>query len=208
MKALIVDDHPVSRRGLRTILTDAVQLEECFDAGSAGPALELGRRHHPDVVLLDMRRPDDMATPELCRQMRRVLPEACIVIVTAFDRILEIRDCLRAGANGCLLKDTSELDMTAALRSLIAGQCVIDPRIAQRLAAGLVGGRTAPSLRLTERERDVLDLIAEGRSNRAIATQLHVAEATVKGHVSSLLDKLGASSRLEAVVRASDEGLI
>jgi DNA-binding NarL/FixJ family response regulator len=208
MKALIVDDHPVSRRGLRTILTGAFELEQCFDASSAGPALDIGRRHRPDIVLLDMRRPDDMPTPELCRRMRQVLPEARIVIVTAFDRILEIRDCLRAGANGCLLKDTSELDLAEALRSLVAGQCVIDPRIAQRLAVGLVGGPTAPTLRLTERERDVLDLIAEGRSNRAIAGRLHMAEATVKGHVSSLLDKLGASSRLEAVIRASEAGLI
>ncbi len=208
MRALIIDDHPIARRGLRTVLHETFPIEECFEADSAGAALELARAHLPDLVLVDMRRPDTMPTPELCRQLRSTLPEGSIVIVTAFDRIGDIRDCLQAGINGCLLKDTSELDMTAALRSILAGEYIIDPRIAQRLLGELIGARGGSALRLTEREREVLDLIAEGRSNRAIGEQLHLSEATVKGYVSSLLDKLNATSRLEALVRASDAGLI
>lgn len=208
MRALVIDDHPVARKGLVTILHETFTLTACLQAGDASAALALAADHLPDLVLVDVRRPDDTPTPELCRRLRALLPEACMVLVTAFDRVGEIRDCLRAGADGCLLKDTSEVDVSAALRAMVAGTTVIDPRIAHELARELVGGRNAASPHLTERERAVLDHIAEGRSNRAIAEQLHISEATVKGHVSSLLDKLHASSRLEALVRASESGLI
>jgi DNA-binding NarL/FixJ family response regulator len=153
--------------------------------------------------------PDAMPTAELCRQLRGLLPRARIVIVTAFDRLGEIEDCLAAGADGCLLKDTTDVDFTAALRTIRAGQTVIDPRIAQRLATDLLGRRSSSTdVHLTAREREVLHLIAEGCSNRAISERLQLSEATVKGYVSSLLYKLGVSSRLEALVRASDAGLI
>ena len=141
--------------------------------------------------------------------MREALPDIKIVIVTAFDSSGEIRDCLVAGADGCLLKDTSETDMAAALRTTVTGTPALDPRIAFQLARDLTS-QPAPAHapHLTGREQEVLRLLAEGRSNRAIARQLGLSEATIKGHVSRLLDKLGASSRLEAVVRATDTGLI
>jgi len=129
--------------------------------------------------------------------------------VTAFDTSGEIRDCLTAGADGCLLKDTSETDMAAALRTATTGAPALDPRIAFQLARDLASeppSTRAP--RLSAREKQVLGLLAEGLSNRAIARKLGLSEATVKGHVSRLLDKLNVSSRLEAVVRATDAGLI
>jgi DNA-binding NarL/FixJ family response regulator len=131
------------------------------------------------------------------------------VIVTGFDTIAEIMDSLSAGADGCLLKDISDVDFTRALCTIRAGEPFIDPRILGRLTGELLGHRASvASIHLTNRERDVLHLIAEGCSNRAISSRLKLSESTVKGYVSSVLEKLGVSSRLEALVRASDAGLI
>ena len=208
MKVLIADDHPVARRGLQMIVSEAFGEAHCAEAADAATALALAETLGPDLLLLDMHMPGGLTAPALCRMMREALPDIKIVIVTAFDSTSEIRDCLVAGADGCLLKDTSETDMAAALRTSVTGTA-LDPRIAFQLARDLTSA-TAPAQvpHLTGREREVLRLLAEGRSNRAIARQLGLSEATVKGHVSRLLDKLNASSRLEAVVRATDTGLI
>ena len=209
MKILIADDHPVARRGLQMIVSEAFGDAHCAEATDAATALALAETFHPDLILLDMHMPGELDAPELCRMMREALPDIKIVIVTAFDSTGEIRDCLVAGADGCLLKDTSETDMAAALRTTVTGTPALDPRIAFQLARDLASGPAlAQAPHLTGREREVLRLLAEGRSNRAIARQLGLSEATVKGHVSRLLDKLNASSRLEAVVRATDTGLI
>jgi DNA-binding NarL/FixJ family response regulator len=209
VKVLIVDDHPIARRGLQMVVSAAFGVGECAEADNDATALTIAASVHPDLVLLDMHMPGEVAAHVLCSRMRELVPDARIVIVTAFDASGEIRDCLAAGADGCILKDTSESDMAAALCSVVSGGVVLDPQIAFLLAKDMVsevGHRGTP--RLSSREWDVLRLLAEGRSNRAIARRLELSEATVKGHVSSLLDKLNASSRLEAVVRASDAGLI
>jgi len=209
VRALIMDDHSIARRGLRTILQESFVLERCDEVDRPELALRLAAAERPDLLLLDMHIPDSMPTAELCRQLRGLLPTARIVIVTAFDSLGEIEDCMAAGADGCLLKDTTDVDFTAALRTIRAGESVIDPRIAQRLAKDLIGRRSSSTdVHLTTREREVLHLIAEGCSNRAISERLQLSEATIKGYVSSLLYKLGVSSRLEALVRASDAGLI
>ena len=210
MRVLIVDDHPVARRGLRMVVSEAFPDAECADAPDAAAALGLAAALRPGLVLLDMHMPGEIPPPVLCGRLREFLPGTAIVIVTAFDSSAEIRACLLAGADGCLLKDTSETDMAQALRSVVGGGTVIDSRVAFELARDMVGERAdaAGIPHLSGRERDVLQLLAEGRSNRAIAERLGLSEATVKGHVSRLLDKLNASSRLEAVVRASDAGLI
>jgi DNA-binding NarL/FixJ family response regulator len=209
VKVLIIDDHPVARRGLRMIVSEAFDEARCAEATDAATALALARTLRPDLLLLDMHMPGEPTAPALCRMMRQALPQSKIVIVTAFDSSAEIRDCLVAGADGCLLKDTSETDMAAALRATVTGAPALDPRIAFQLARDLADEPTrAGAPHLSGRERDVLRLLADGRSNRAIARQLGLSEATVKGHVSRLLDKLNASSRLEAVVRATSTGLI
>lgn len=210
MKVLIVDDHPVARRGLRMIVSEAFSGAECTDAPDPAAALALSASVCPELVLLDMHMPGDIPVQVLCGRLRENLPAATIIIVTAFDSSAEIRACLLAGADGCLLKDTSETDMAAALRTAVAGGPAIDSRVAFELARSMAREQTAQAARphLSGREADVLRLLAEGRSNRAIAERLNLSEATVKGHVSRLLDKLDASSRLEAVVRASDVGLI
>jgi DNA-binding NarL/FixJ family response regulator len=191
------------------IVSEAFGETQCAEAADAATALALAETFRPDLLLLDMHMPGEPTAAAMCRKMRQALPESKIVIVTAFDSSSEIRDCLMAGADGCLLKDTSETDMAAALRTTVTGAPALDPRIAFQLARDLVSepARTAAP-HLSGREQEVLRLLAQGRSNRAIARQLGLSEATVKGHVSRLLDKLNASSRLEAVVRATDVGLI
>ncbi len=209
MRVLIIDDHPVARRGLRMIVSAAFDEVDYADAADATEALAQAADFGPDLLLLDLHLPGELATSALCTQLLEVVPTATIVIVTAFDSGAEIRDCLLAGATGCLLKDTAETDMAAALRAVMAGGTALDSRIAYRLARDLVREpERAATPELSSREKDVLELLAEGRSNRAIAIRLGLAEATVKGHVSRLLDKLNATSRLEAVVHASDAGLI
>jgi two-component system nitrate/nitrite response regulator NarL len=209
VKVLIIDDHPVARRGLRMIVSEAFDDAHCAEATDPATALALAETLCPDLLLLDMHMPGELTAPALCRMMRETLPDSKIVIVTAFDNSGEIRDCLLAGADGCLLKDTSETDMAAAMRATVTGAPTLDARIAFQLARNLVNGPTrAGPPHLSGREREVLRLLAEGRSNRAIARQLGLSEATVKGHVSRLLDKLNASSRLEAVVLATRTGLI
>lgn len=209
MKVLIVDDHPIARRGLRMIVSEGFGVTDCAEAADAATAVTVATTLRPDLVLLDMQMPGDVTAPALCSQIRQILADAKIVIVTAFDRSGEIRECLAGGADGCLLKDTSEVDMAAALRTVLTGGPALDTRIALRLARDLANDSPhASAPRLSTREWEVLHLLAEGCSNRIIARRLDLSEATVKGHVSSLLDKLNATSRLQAVVRASDAGLI
>lgn len=209
MKVLIVDDHPLARRGLRMIVAEAFGVVEYAEAADAVAARDLALTFVPDLLLLDMHMPGDVTAPELCRAMRQVLPDTRIVMVTAFDKSREIRDCLVAGADGCLLKDTSETDLAASLRTAMAGAPALDSRVAVQIARDLTSDQVAPrAFHLTGREQQVLDLLAEGRSNRAIARQLALSEATVKAHVSRLMTKLNASSRLEVVIHASAAGLI
>jgi DNA-binding NarL/FixJ family response regulator len=209
MRALIIDDHPIARRGLAAIIGDALRTEDIAFAGNAGEGLGVAREQRPGIVLMDMRIPDSLPPRELCAQLRALLPTAPIVLVTAFGQPAEVRACLEAGASSCLLKDTSEAEMEASLRSIAQGRIVIDPRVAQELATHIASeGSRAGAVHLTAREREVLACLAEGRSNREIAQQLIITETTVKGYVSSLLEKLGAASRLRAVVRAGQLGLL
>jgi DNA-binding NarL/FixJ family response regulator len=205
---LVVDDHPVARRGLKLIVTESLEIGQILEADCAADALVMARDHRPDLVVMDMYMPGSIPARELCGYLHAALPDARIVLVTAFDRLDDIRDCLATGASGCLLKDTSEIDLGASLLAILAGEIVIDPRIAARLDQKVASSPDRHEFDLTSRERDVLALLAEGCSNRKIGERLHLSEATVKGYVTSLLEKLGVSSRLEAVVQASQFGLL
>jgi DNA-binding NarL/FixJ family response regulator len=232
MKILLVDDHPVARRGLHVVVTSSFEGCEILEADNATAALGLAQDERPELILLDARMPGSIPPEEVCRVLRELLPDVTIVIVTAFDDVAVLHACLDVGANGCLLKDTAEVDLGAALRATLAGQFVIDPRIARQLAReaakplvqeavrqatqGGVGQLVQGDVRrqpevtvsLTDREQDVLELLAHGCSNRKIAQQLYLSETTVKGYVTDLLHKLDATSRLEAVVRAYELDLV
>ncbi|MBO0767081.1 MAG: response regulator transcription factor [Solirubrobacterales bacterium] len=212
MRALVVDDHPVARSGVRALLqlgfrpepVDVVEIER------GDQAVQSARAHRPDVITLDLDLPGEPNSNTLCGLLHAAVPSARILIVTAFDRPTEIKRCLAAGANGCLLKDTRESDLVDGVRAVLRGETVMDPRIAQELATDMVGilQHGEEPVHLTPREREVLALLAEGCSNKAIADRLYLSEPTIKGHVRSLLEKLGAESRLQAVVGAIKRGLL
>lgn len=208
MRVLLVDDHPVARRGLRAVVTSNLGECEILEADDATEALALAHDKGPEMILLDARMPESMPPEALCHELRETLPNVVIVIFTAFDDAAVIQACVAAGANGCLLKDTAEVNIGAALRALLAGQFVLDPRIARHLAPEFTRRQARGTVRLTDREQEVLGLLAHGCSNRKIAQELCLSETTVKGYVTDLLHKLDASSRLEAVVRAYELGLV
>jgi len=210
LKALIIDDHSIARRGLAQILRSAFEIAEITGAGDGATALEAVRKTRPDLIVMDLEIPGRPRGSVLCAQLRHEAPAADIVVVTAFDRGGEIKQCLAAGANGALLKETTDSDLVGALRRIRAGEMVISPAIAARMANDLVGilrGSEAV-VALTDREREVLDLLREGCSNREISQRLVLSEATVKDHVGGLMRKLEATSRLQVVVKAMEAGLI
>ena len=207
MNILIVDDHPVARRGLQSLLADAFPEAQVVPLSNGRQALAYSGQNPPDLVVLDLRIPGDSA-PAVCGALLERAPHAHVVILTAYDDSEELRLCLAAGAHGCLLKDTAEANFEKVLRRIVAGEVVIDPRIASRLALEYSRALRGDVAQLSGRERDVLRLLAVGLSNRAISERLFLAESTVKGHVAALRKKLGATSRLHAVIEANRLGLI
>ncbi len=210
VKVLLVDDHPLARRGVASLVAEAFPVNEIREAGTTGEAITIATAFQPDLVVLDLRTPDPPGAPATCAILKERNSRGRIVILTGHAEIDLIRQCLASGADGVLLKDAEPDDLIMRLRHLAAGTRVIDPRVAEFLAGDLVNalqGRTE-QLSLSPRERAVLDLLAEGCSNRQIAARLFIAETTVKGYVAALLEKLGVDSRLQAVIRATQLGLL
>lgn len=210
VKVLVVDDHPLARRGVASLLAEAFPALDLREAGTTAKAIKIAAGFQPNLVVLDLRTPDPPGPAATCAALKERNKNGYIVILTAFAEMDLIRQCLAAGADGVLLKDAEPDDLITRLRHLAAGTRVIDPRVAQSLAVDMVSalrGETAQVV-LSPREREVLDLLAEGCSNKQIAGRLFIAETTVKGYVAALLDKLGVESRLQAVVRAAQRGLL
>jgi len=199
IRVLIVDDHPAVRRGLRTFLELADGLEVVGEAADGPSALDLIAATGPDVVLLDMALPGMDGVEVLLELRRRGLSCRALVVTSFTDRMPA---AIRAGARGYLSKDVDPVALVAAVRSVAAGHLLLEPAAVAALMAAPAEGST-----LTARERDVLLLLAEGRSNREIARALAVAEKTVKTHVSSILLKLGLADRTQAAVYAVRSGL-
>jgi len=210
VKVLVVDDHPVARRGVASLLAEAFPVLEIRETGTTAEAITIAIRFQPNLVVLDLRTPDPPGPAATCAALKERSRHSRIVILTAFAEMDLIRQCLAAGADGVLLKDAEPDDLVTRLRHVAGGTRVIDPRVAQTLALDMVStlrGETDQVV-LSPRERQVLELLAEGCSNRQIAERLYLAETTVKGHVAALLAKLGVDSRLQAVVRATQRGLL
>ena len=210
VKVLVVDDHPVARRGVASLLAEAFPVLEIRETGTTAEAITIATRFQPNLVVLDLRTPDPPGPAATCATLKERSRHSRIVILTAFAEMDLIRQCLAAGADGVLLKDAEPDDLITRLRHVAGGTRVIDPRVAQTLALDMVStlrGETDQVV-LSPRERQVLELLAEGCSNRQIAERLYLAETTVKGHVAALLAKLGVDSRLQAVVRATQRGLL
>jgi DNA-binding NarL/FixJ family response regulator len=209
IRVLIADDQPLMRAGFRTVLEATGSIEVVAEAGDGEEAIALAQRHDPDVILMDVQMPrlDGI-------EATRRLPRHRVLVLTTFGLDEYIVEALRAGASGFLTKDAPVNDLVAAVRAVAAGDAVLSPAATRQLL-DRVGRRLPPvapaSARqddLTERELDVLRLLAAGMSNAEIAQALVVAEPTVKSHVSNLLSKLGLRDRVQAVIHAYETGLV
>ena len=204
LRLIVVDDHPIVRAGMRSLFPLDGPVEVVGEAATGEEALTLARHVRPDVVLCDLRLGDGIDGVETTRRLRALDPAPAVVILTTFDRDVEILRAVEAGAAGYLLKDARSEEITSAIRRAAAGEIVLSPE----LTARMVQVMRAPRVRLTDREIEVLGLLETGASNREIAKTLFVTEATVKTHLVHLFDKLGVDSRSRAVAVARESGLL
>ena len=206
---LLVDDHELVRAGLRSMLSGDTGIAVVGDAGTGAAAIRQAHSLDPDVVLLDARLPD-MPGDEVCRRLLANAPELSVVILTTFAEDDLVRRCVRAGARGYLLKDIARLDLGRSLRAVMRGEAVIDSKVTPAvLAAARQSADLSPAEEpLNARQKEVLRLVAEGLSNREIATRTHLSEYTVKGYVEEILERLGARNRVHAAIVATKQGLI
>ncbi len=210
IRVLLVDDHAVVREGLRAFLELQDGIEVAGEAGDGEEAVVAAARLKPDVILMDLVMPKLDGVGAM-RQLRESVPSARVVVLTSFLEDERLLPAIQAGAAGYLLKNTEPAELARALRAAHAGEAIIDPTVAARLVTALADGpRTARNERdqLTRREREVLELIVRGRSNKRIALELGIAEKTVKAHVGHVLAKLGVTDRTQAALLAVREGLV
>jgi DNA-binding NarL/FixJ family response regulator len=213
VSVMLVDDDGLMREGLRAVLSSDDRIEVTGEAENGRIAVQRARHLRPDVVLMDIRMPelDGIAATE---QLIAATPEAQVVILTTFEEDEYILGALRAGASGFLLKRSSPEDLIAAIHTVAAGDALLSPSVTRRVidrmaTQPVVGDGTGARLdELTPREREVLELIAQGLSNREIAAELTVEETTVKSHVKRVLMKLQARDRVQAVIFAYESGLV
>lgn len=201
IKIMIVDDHPVVREGLSRIIVSESGMEVVAEAGTGAEALKQYRSLRPDIVLLDMRMPE-MTGLQTIEAIRKEFSNARIIVLSTYDLEEDIYQSLQAGARGYILKDSPRNELLAAIRRVHAGDRVIPPTIATRLAERIGGNE------LTAREFEVLKLIVAGKSNKQIGDNLGISEGTVKSHVNNILDKLGVTDRTQAVSVALKRGIV
>ena len=216
IRAMIVDDHALFRRGLEMVLDSEPDIELVGQASDGAEAVEKAAESLPDVVLMDIRMPRSSGI-EACRAMKEAAPSAKIVILTISDEEEDLFEAIRAGASGYLLKDIPLDEVADAVRAVYGGQSLINPSMAGKLLTEFATlarrddeerPQEVPAPRLTEREMQVLKLVARGMNNRDIAKELFISENTVKNHVRNILEKLQIHSRMEAVMVAVREKLI
>ncbi len=201
IRILVADDHNVVRQGLVALIKTVSDMTVVAEAADGVQAVELFRKHQPDVTIMDLRLPG-MSGVDAITHIRREFPTARILVLTTFDGDENIFRALQAGARGYLLKDMFGDELMEAIRSVHSGKTRIPAPIAQRLAERMGG----PSL--TNRELEVLKLIVSGNSNKDIGTELSISEATVKTHINSILSKLGVSDRTQAATTAIQRGIV
>jgi DNA-binding NarL/FixJ family response regulator len=211
IRVLVADDQPLVRSGFRMILEERPDLELVGEAGDGREAIELARELDPDVILMDVRMPV-LDGVEATRRLVDANSRARILVLTTFDVDEYVYAAVRAGASGFLLKDVEPAELVDAIRVVAAGNSLFGPAATRRLVERFASRpEPVPSRSLddlTEREREILELIAGGLSNAEIAQHLYLSETTVKTHVSSTLRKLGVRDRVQAVIAAYDAGLV
>ena len=208
----VVDDQELFRRGLTALLAAEVDIEVVGEAGDGVAAAELAGTSVPDVILMDVRMPKRSGI-EACSAIKEVAPTARIIMLTVSDEEADLYDAVKNGASGYLLKDASIDEVAQAIRVVADGQSLISPSMAVKLLDEFKqmtrsDRQQVPSPRLTERELEVLKLVAQGLNNREIGKRLFISENTVKNHVRNILEKLQLHSRMEAVMYAVREKLL
>jgi DNA-binding NarL/FixJ family response regulator len=207
IRVLIVDDHPVVRQGLRTFLSSRRGLEVAGEAGDGNDAVNQAAKVDPDIVLLDLVMPRGGGI-EAIRRLRAAGDRPRVIVLTSFAGDDQVVEAVRAGAAGYLLKDVPPADLEAAIRRVHDGGMLLDPSVVGAVMAEVAHAEGPPGVdELTARERQVLSLLAQGRSNRELAAELNLSEKTVKTHVSSILTKLRLSDRTQAALFAVRHGL-
>jgi DNA-binding NarL/FixJ family response regulator len=216
IRTLIVDDHALFRRGLEIVLGSESDIDIVGQAGDGTEAVERASEALPDVVLMDVRMPRSSGI-EACRAIKDVAPSAKIIILTMSDEEEDLFEAIRAGASGYLLKDIPLDEVSDAVRAVYGGQSLISPAMAGKLLTEFAAlakrdqdepPQQVPAPKLTDREMQVLKLVARGMNNRDIAKELFISDNTVKNHVRNILEKLQIHSRMEAVMVAVREKLI
>jgi DNA-binding NarL/FixJ family response regulator len=209
VRVLVVDDHPLYREGLITALTAAPDVEVVGEAGDGAEAVRRVSSDPPDVVLMDLHMPE-VSGVEATRQIATAHPSVAVLVLTMLDGDDAVFAAMRAGARGYLLKGAGRDEITAAIAAVARGEVVFSAGIASRVLSffsGTPAHSAQPFAGLTEREREILDLVARGLTNPAIARRLVLSEKTVRNHVSNVFGKMQVADRAEAVARARDAGL-
>ncbi len=210
LRVLIADDHPLFRKGMRALLVAAQDIEVVGEATTGQEVIELADTLQPDVILMDLQMPGINGI-EATRQILHTSPHIRILVITLFEDDASVFSALRAGARGYVLKDAKEEEILRAIRSVGSGEAIFSPAIATRLIDFFATPRPDASKEifptLTEREREILQLLARGSPNHDIAKQLALSVKTVNNYVSNIFSKLQVTDRAQAIIRARDAGL-
>ena len=210
LRILVADDHPLFRSGLRGLLAATVETEIVGEASTGEEVIALAEELQPDVIVMDLQMPGVNGI-EATRRVVRTSPHVGVLVVTMFEDDRSVFAAMRAGARGYVLKDTDEEKMLRAIRAVGNGEAIFSPAIAHRLLSFFAETRHAVPERvfpeLTEREREILALIAQGHSNPHIASHLVLSPKTVRNHISNIFSKLQVADRAQAIVRAREAGL-
>ena len=214
IRVLVVDDHALFRRGLQMVLEQEPDIEVVGEASDGSEAVEKAADTLPDIVLMDVRMPKRGGI-DACTAIHETVPSAKIIMLTISDEEADLYDAIKAGAMGYLLKEISIEEVASAIRAVHGGQSLISPSMASKLLTEFASmikrsddRQQVPTPRLTDREMEVLKLVARGLNNRDIAKELFISENTVKNHIRNILEKLQLHSRMEAVVYAVREKLL
>ena len=210
VRVIIADDHPLFREGMRGRLDRVADIAVVGEAASGDEAVELAHKLEPHIILMDIKMPG-LNGIEATREIQRANPQIGILVLTMFEDDDSVFAAMRAGAKGYLLKDSGGEGVVHAIRAVASGEAVFGPGVAERIIGYFSAPRAAAPQRafpeLTEREEEVLSLVAQGKANREIARQLFVSLKTVRNHVSNILLKLQVADRAQAVIRARDAGM-
>ena len=211
IKVLLVDDHKIVRQGVQAYLHTLKDIQVVAEADSGIAAINAVAEHQPDVILMDLEMPGELDGIAATRRIRKLRPETQVIVVTSHHQDEYIFPAVRAGAISYLLKDVEPDELAAAIRKAAHGEAVLDSRVASRIVQELQGLRkdeVNPFTELSEREFEVLQLIAAGKSNAEIAETLVIGESTVKTHIGNILKKLHLDDRTQAAVYAWQEGIV